>query len=393
MRVFLTGATGFIGTAVAEELIGAGHTVLGVARTDEGARTLAGRGVEPHSGDLTDHASFIAGAKACDAVIHCAFIHDFSRFAENIEIEQQTVAAMLDALEGSGKPFVVSSGVALLAPGKVATENDKARRRAAARPRTWSATPPAAASAAPSSAWRRSPTRPAAGGFLSPLVAAAQEKGVAAYIGDGANRWPAGHRRDAARVYRLAVEKGEPGAAYHPIGDAGVATRDIAAAIGKRLGLPTASLSAEQAGDHFGWLGMFAGIDIPASSQITQQQLGWRPTRRAPHRGHRERPGAGRRQALGMSDPLTLRGQRVVVIGGTSGIGLAVAEAALADGAEVVVASSDAAKVEAAAAARLGDGARGEVVDVKDEASVAAFFERLGALDHLVFTAGDWGRT
>jgi nucleoside-diphosphate-sugar epimerase len=277
MRVFLTGATGFIGTAVAEELIGAGHSVLGVARTDEGAKALASRGIEPHRGELADHASFIAGAKACDATIHCAFIHDFSRFAENIEIEQQTVAAMLDALEGSNKPFVVSSGVALLAPGKVATENDKAVTQG--RGATENMVRDAASRGGRGAVVRLAPIthEAGAGGFLSPLVAAAQEKGVAAYIGDGANRWPAGHRRDAARVYRLAVEKGEPGAAYHPIGDTGVATRDIAAAIGKRLGLPTVSLSAEQAGEHFGWLGMFAGIDIPASSELTQQQLGWRP--------------------------------------------------------------------------------------------------------------------
>ena len=278
MRVFLTGATGFIGTAVAEELIGAGHSVLGVARTDEGAKALANRGIEPHRGELADHASFIAGAKACDATIHCAFIHDFSRFAENIEIEQQTVVAMLDALEGSNKPFVVSSGVALLAPGKVATENDKAV--AQGRGATENMVRDAASRGVRGAVVRLAPITHEAGtgGFLSPLVAAAQEKGVAAYIGDGANRWPAGHRRDAARVYRLAVEKGEPGAAYHPIGDEGVAARDIAAAIGKRLGLPTASLSAEQAGEHFGWLGMFAALDIPASSEITQQQLGWRPS-------------------------------------------------------------------------------------------------------------------
>lgn len=278
MRVFLTGATGFIGTAVAEELIGAGHSVLGVARTDEGMKTLASRGVEPHRGDLTDHQSFIDGALACDATIHCAFIHDFSRFAENIETEQQTVAAMLDALEGSGKPFVASSGVALLAPGRVATEDDKALPQG--RGATENMVRDAASRGVRGAVVRLAPITHEAGtgGFLPPLVAVAQEKGVAAYIGDGANRWPAGHRRDAARVYRLAVEKGEGGAAYHPMGDTGVTTRDIAEAIGNRLGLPTASLAPEQAGEHFGWIGMFAGVDIPASSQLTQQRLGWRPT-------------------------------------------------------------------------------------------------------------------
>jgi nucleoside-diphosphate-sugar epimerase len=276
MRVFLTGATGFIGTAVAEELIGAGHSVLGVARTDEGAKALANRGIEPHRGELADHASFIAGAKACDATIHCAFIHDFSRFAENIEIEQQTVAAMLDALEDSGKPFICSSGVALLAPGKVATENDQAL------PQGRGATENMVrdASGIRGAVIRLAPITHEAGtgGFLPPLVAVAKDKGVAAYIGEGANRWPAGHRRDAARVYRLAVEKGEAGAAYHPIGDEGVTTRAIAEAIGKRLGLPTVSLSPEQAGEHFGWIGMFAALDVPASSQLTQERLGWRPS-------------------------------------------------------------------------------------------------------------------
>ena len=278
MRVFLTGATGFIGTSVARELIGAGHTVLGVARTDEAAVTLASRGVEPHRGDLTDHASFIAGAKACDAVVHCAFIHDFSRFAENIAVEQETVAAMLDALEGSGKPFIATSGMALLAPGKVATEDDKAVPQG--RGLTETMVRDAAARGLKTAVIRLPPIthEDGDGGFLPPLVAIAQEKGAAAYVGDGANRWPAGNRADAAALYRLALEKGEPGAAYHAIGDDGVTTRDIATAIGKRLGLPVVSLQPEQAGDHFGWLGMFAAVDIPGSSRITQELLGWRPT-------------------------------------------------------------------------------------------------------------------
>jgi nucleoside-diphosphate-sugar epimerase len=278
MRVFLTGATGFVGTAVARELIGAGHTVLGVARTDEGAKALASRGVEPHRGDLTDHASFIAGAKACDATIQCAFIHDFSRYAENIEIEQQTVAAMLDALAGSGKPFVVTSGMALLAPGKVATEDDRAMDQG--RGATESMVREAAARGVRTAVIRLPPIthEDGDGGFLPRLVAIAQEKGVAAYVGDGANRWPAGNRADAARLYRLALEKGEPGAAYHAIGDEGVTTREIATAIGRRLDLPVASLAPDQAGEHFGFLGMFAAIDIPGSSRLTQERLGWRPT-------------------------------------------------------------------------------------------------------------------
>jgi len=278
MRVFLTGATGFIGTAVSAELIGAGHTVLGVARTDEAARTLASRGVEPHRGDLTDPSSFVAGARACDAVIQCAFIHDFSRFAENMEIEKTTVVAMLDALAGSGKPFVITSGVAMLAPGRVATEEDRPQRQG--RGETEALVREAADRGLRTAVIRLPPITHDSGdgGFLPPLVSVAREKGVAAYVGDGANRWPAGHRLDAARLYRLALETGEPGAAYHAVGDEGVAARDIAAAIGRRLELPTASLGPDEAVGHFGWLGMFAAIDMPASSERTQQRLGWRPT-------------------------------------------------------------------------------------------------------------------
>jgi nucleoside-diphosphate-sugar epimerase len=278
MRVFLTGATGFIGSAVAAELIDAGHTVLGVARTEEGARTLASRGVEPHRGDLTDHDSFISGARACDAVIQCAFIHDFSRFAENIEIEKNTLTAMLDALAGSGKPFIATSGVAMLAPGRIATEDDTPQRHG--RGETEALVREGAGRGLKTAVIRLPPITHASGdgGFLPMLVEVAREKGVAAYISDGANRWPAGHRLDAAHLYRLALEKGEPGAAYHAVGDEGVPAREIAAAIGRRLGLKTASVSAEDAIGHFGWLGVFAGVDMPASSELTQQRLDWRPT-------------------------------------------------------------------------------------------------------------------
>ncbi len=278
MRVFLTGATGFIGTAVAAELVAAGHAVLGVARTDESARRLSSLGVTPHRGELSDHAAFIAGAKACDAVIHCAFIHDFSRFAENIEIEQQTVIALLDALAGSDKPFIATSGVAMLAPGRVATEDD--------RPQPWGrgATEQRVLDAADrglrSAVIRLPPIThdSGAGGFLPALAQIARDKGVAGYVGDGANRWPAGHRLDAARLYRLALEGGAPGSAYMAVADEGLPMRDIAAAIGARLGLPTASIAADDAQSHFGWLGLFAGVDMPASSQITRDRLGWRPT-------------------------------------------------------------------------------------------------------------------
>jgi len=278
MRVFLTGATGFIGTAVARELIAHGHTVLGVARTDDAAKALAGRGVEPHKGDLTDHASFIAGAQACDGVIHCAFIHDFSKFMENIEIEKATVAAMLAALEGSGKPLITTSGIAMLAPGQIATEAHDAAR--GGRGETEGLVRDAASRGLKTAVIRLPPIthEDGDGGFLGPLVGIAKATGKAAYVGDGANRWPAGNRADAAVLYRLALEKGEPGAAYHAVGDEGVPARDIAGAIGKRLGLPVESVAPEDAMAHFGWLGMFANVDMPATSRITQETLGWKPT-------------------------------------------------------------------------------------------------------------------
>jgi nucleoside-diphosphate-sugar epimerase len=278
MRVFLTGATGFIGTAVAQELISHGHTVLGVARSDEAAKTLAGRGVEPHRGDLTDHDSFIAGAKACEAVVHCAFIHDFSKFMENIEIEKATVRALLAAMEGSGKPLVTTSGLALLAPGQTATETHEAARQG--RGETEGMVRDAASRGLKTAVIRLPPIthEDGDGGFLGPLVKIARDTGKAAYVGDGASRWPAGNRADAAVLYRLALEKGEPGAAYHAVGDEGVPARDIASAIGARLHLPVESVAPDAAFAHFGWLGMFASVDMPATSRITQEKLGWTPT-------------------------------------------------------------------------------------------------------------------
>ena len=278
MRVFLTGATGFIGTAVAQELISHGHTVLGVARTDAAAKTLSERGVEPHKGDLTDHTSFIAGAQACDAVIHCAFIHDFSKFMQNIEIDQAMIRAMLAALEGSGKPLITTTGVAMLAPGQTATEANEPARQG--RGETEGMVRDAASRGLRTAVIRLPPIthEDGDGGFLGPLVGIAKEKGKAVYIGDGANRWPAGNRADAAVLYRLALEKGEPGAAYHAVDEEGVPTRDIAEAIGKRLDLPVDALAKEQAAAHFGWLGMFASADTPASSRITRDKLGWKPT-------------------------------------------------------------------------------------------------------------------
>jgi len=278
MRVFLTGATGYVATAVAAELLGAGHTVLGLARTDDGAAALAARGLEPHRGELADHASLIAGAAACDGVIHCAFIHDFSRFVENAEIERVAVEAMLASLEGSNKPFIATSGVAMLAEGRAATEQD--RPGAFGRGATEAVVRGAAERGVRTAIVRLPPSTHGQGdrGFTPHLIDIAREKGVSAYVGEGANRWAGGRRADAARLYRLALENGAAGAVYHAIGDEGVPTRDIAAAIGRRVGVPVVSKSAEETQDHFGWIGMFFGLEMSASSAWTQEALGWRPT-------------------------------------------------------------------------------------------------------------------
>jgi nucleoside-diphosphate-sugar epimerase len=277
MRVFLTGATGYVATAVAAELLAAGHSVLGLARTDDGAAGLAARGVEPHRGELADHASLIAGAAACGGVIHTAFIHDFSKFMENAEIERAAVEAMLASMEGSGKPFIATSGVAMLAEGRPALETD--RPAPMGRGATEELVRSAAQRDVRTSIVRLPPSTHGAGdrGFTPHLIDIARKSGVSAYVGEGANRWAGGRRADAAVLYRLALEKGEAGATYHAIGDEGVPTREIAAAIGRRLGVPVASKSAAEAGEHFGWLGMFFGMEMSASSAWTQAALDWRP--------------------------------------------------------------------------------------------------------------------
>jgi nucleoside-diphosphate-sugar epimerase len=276
MRVLVTGATGGIGSAVIDELLGAGHTVLGVARTEAGAAALAARGIEVHRGDLTEPETLAAGARACDGVAHTAFIHDFSRFAENIEIERVAVAAMLNALAGSGKPIVISSGILMMKPGGEAlTESDVAADFG--RGSTENMVIAAAQRGVRSAAIRLPPTVHSKDdhGFTPLLIEAARKSGVAAYIGDGANRWPAVHRLDAARLYRLVLEKGSAGARYHAIGDEGVPAREIAGAIGAHLGLPVVSLP--EPGEHFGFLGMFFAMDAPATAHVTRAELGWAP--------------------------------------------------------------------------------------------------------------------
>jgi nucleoside-diphosphate-sugar epimerase len=280
MKVFITGATGFVGTAVVKELINAGHQVVGLARSEASAAKLIAAGAEVHSGDLEDLASLKSGAAAADGVIHCGFIHDFSRFAEVCEVDKVAIATIGSVLAGSDKPFLITSGTALVSPGTMATE-DTASTFNPAWPR---ASEEAAAETLKlgvhASIVRLPPSVHGEGdlqGFIPMLINLARQKGVSAYIGEGSNRWNAVHRLDAAHLYRLAIEQPTPYPRYHAVAEEAVSFKSIAEAIGKLLNLPVASLSADQTEAHFTWLAPFATIDCPASNTLTVAGLNWHP--------------------------------------------------------------------------------------------------------------------
>ena len=280
MRVFVTGAAGFIGTETTKELIASGHQVVGLARSDDNVRTLEQLGAEVHRGSLQDLDSLKRGATDADGVIHLAFIHDFARFAENGAIDKAAIEAMGEVLAGSNKPFIVTSGTALIASGVVVTE-DMRRDSSAHAPRVSEQAGLAYASRGVRAMAIRLPQvhgAPGKAGLISYLVEGARRKGAAAYVGEGAERWAAAHRPDVARLYRLALEKGTAGAIYHAVGEEGVPMRQVIDVIGRALNVPVVSIRKEEAADYYGPLGMFAGLDMPASSALTQQRLGWTPT-------------------------------------------------------------------------------------------------------------------
>ena len=280
MKIFLTGATGFIGAQIVPQLLEVGHQVLGLTRSDAGARQLQAAGAEVHRGDLENPATLRSGVEKADAVIHCAFDHDFTRFAENCQKEQRNLMAMGEALVGSRRPFLITSGAGMGsgAPGTLATE--EVFDAANPNPRRISEeTGNALAARGVNVSYVRLPQvhDRRKQGLISPLIELARAKGRVAYLGEGKNRFAAAHVTDVAKLYRLALERAEGGARYHAVDEEGVSMRDIAEALGRSLKLPVVSLTGPEAADYFGWMQMFAGLDMPASSALTRQKLGWKP--------------------------------------------------------------------------------------------------------------------
>ena len=292
MRVFITGASGWIGSAVVPELLGGGHQVIGLARSDASADALAAAGADVHRGDLDDLEALRNGAAASDGVIHLAFKHELAfsgDFQAAADADRRAVETLGEALAGSDRPLLIASGILGVAPGRVVSEQDGHGSHAAiaafgggprARWETAEFTLSLAARGVRSSIVRLPPTNHGDGdnGFIATLVGIARERGVSGYIGDGENRWPAVHRLDSARLFRLALEEAPAGTTLHAIAEEGVPVRKIAEVIGRHLEVPVLSVSAEAAGEHFTWLGGFLGLDAPASSKWTRELLGWEPT-------------------------------------------------------------------------------------------------------------------
>jgi nucleoside-diphosphate-sugar epimerase len=280
MRVFVTGATGFIGTAIVQELIVAGHQVLGLARSDASAQKLADAGAEVHRGDLEDLDSLRSGAALADGVIHAGFIHDFTRFPQVCQVDRTAIETIGNVLAGSDRPFIVTSGTALVSPGQLATEDIIPPFNPAWPRASEQAADALAALGVRAASVRLSPSVHGTDdkhGFIPIMVNIAREKGVSAYVGEGQNRWNAVHRLDAARLFRLALEHASPEARFHASAEEAITVKTIAEAIGKELNLPVVSVAPETAAEHFGWFAQMAAVDCPASSIWTQEQLNWHP--------------------------------------------------------------------------------------------------------------------
>ena len=285
MNIFLTGATGFVGSAILPELLRAGHQVTGLARNEESAAKLRAAGAGAHLGDLHDLQGLLKAVRASDAVIHTAFIHDFSQYLASARTDTAVVEAMGAALAGSDRPLVITSGIGILASGGWNSEDNRPAPGLPGSPgsprlASEAAIDRLAAQGIRASVVRLPPSVHDLGdhGFLPTLINIAREKQEAAYVGDGSNRWPAVHRSDAAKLYRLAIEKGTAGARYHAIGDKAIPMKEIAGMISRKLGVPLVSKSGEEAAGHFGWISGFVGMDVPSTATITQQELGWKPT-------------------------------------------------------------------------------------------------------------------
>lgn len=283
MRVFVTGATGFIGSAVLSELQGAGHRVVGLARSDASAMALAAAGAEVRRGSLDDLDALRAGAEASDGVVHLGYIHDFSKMEDNARVDLAAIETFGAALAGSQRPLVIASGTLMLAPpGQTATEanaGDGAEHAVGGRRRNEHVLLSFADDGVRCASVRLTPTVHGQGdhGFVPIIIGVARDKGVSGYVGDGSARWPAVHRLDAARLFRLALEQAPAGTVLHGVAEEGIAVREIAEAIGRHLGIPPESIPPESAFEHFGFLGAFLGLDSPASSALTRERFTWRP--------------------------------------------------------------------------------------------------------------------